>query len=214
MQTQTPITQSLPDQIKQTLAKAKGKYFILPSGQTRRLDDFEIDAKNSTTTLHFEKEKAKSFANLVFLEKWNYYMPISADLAPQEAVLVQATSIPEARPIVPKPAPSAPLPTQKPVDPPAVMAEVDSAPMEVASATPMPIEQIQQHATGLLGLGDLGRILDEQLAKVQRDPKAIAQAKVINDLAKSKIDMARVRVDAIRLLKDLIKPGNDPAANS
>lgn len=201
--------QTLIEQIRQTLASAKGKYFIMPSGQTRRLDNFEIDLKTNTTTLYLEREKPKVFSNLVVLEKWSFYSPISADLVPDEKPFTVASE-----PAKPNVEPVAPIDLASAVSAPAQAPVSSQAEVSVAKPETDPYTRIEQFANELLGLDGLGKILDEQLAKVQRDPKAIAQAKVINDLAKAKIDMARVRVDAVRMMKDLLKANGNPSGES
>lgn len=52
-------------------------------------------------------------------------------------------------------------------------------------------------------LDDLSTTLMDNIKKVQEDPKHIDQARATNEIAKAVIDIKKVQIEAIRLMKDI-----------
>ena len=87
------------------------------------------------------------------------------------------------------------------VDPDAPVSETRIA--EVVSSPA--IKRLQGQASGLVQTHGLTATLLQQIENVKKDPKAIPQAKTVNELAKQVIEIEKMKLEAIRLVQTLTK---------
>lgn len=68
------------------------------------------------------------------------------------------------------------------------------------------LEQAQQQVGQMVPLGELSDILMDSIRKVKADATFIDQARAINEQAKTVVDIMKVRVEALKVIKDYQKP--------